>query len=332
MKLKKTKRFWWISGITFLLISLCIVYVLCNKNRFINHWSYFSETCQVVQYPDGRFRIYNNEFNEFTTEKLNWIAFAHPNDTMTVFSLKGKRGYLNLITGKFQIQPKYRHAWQFSEGLAAVDDNGKIGFIDSKGKTCIPFRFFSPHPFKSVADLLFKNGYCTMPGDSGKYGVIDKKGKWVIAPKYDYINNPVIGYRIVELNNKYGLLDNKLNLILPFEYNNIEIQRNGIRIAKNGEQKLVTFDTKTVIKPFVYDDVVDLQYGTGRYDSDGNEILKNTECFAYEIFTKWGLMSRDGKVLTKAIYDGIEGLNNHLFSCTIENYRITIDSKGNIVK
>lgn len=142
-----------------------------------NYWSYFSETCQVVRYPDGRLRLYNNEFNCFTTEKLNWIAYAHDSDTLTVFSLKGKRGYLNLVSGKIQIEPKYRHAWQFSEGLAAVDSAGMIGFIDRNERVMIPFKFRSPHPFKSVADLLFKDGSCTMMDTTGHYGLIDRGGK-----------------------------------------------------------------------------------------------------------------------------------------------------------
>jgi hypothetical protein len=332
LKIKNPKRFWWISGSLFLIVVIMLTWVMYNKNPFRSDWSYFSETCQVVQYPDGRLNIYNNEFNEFTTEKLNWIAFSHESDTLTVFSLKGKRGYLNLMSGKIQIKPTYRHAWQFSEDLAAVDDKGKIGFIDSKGITKIPFRFFSPHPFKSVADFLFKNGYCTMIGTSGKYGLIDKKGNWAIAAKYDFVNNPVIGYRIVKLARKYGLLDSRLKLILHVEYDWIEIQKDGFRIAKNGGQQLISFDTKSVLKPFVYDSIVSLQYGSGRNDSTGTEIMINTNCFAYNVFTKWGLMKRDGTVVTKAIYDGIEGLSNNLFSCTIENYKFTINENGKIIQ
>lgn len=332
MKLKNSKRIWWISGSLSFLILFFTCLILVYKNPFKTNWSYFSETCQVVQYPDGKLKIYNNEFNEFTTEKLNWIATAHENDTLTVFSLKGKRGYLNMANGNIQIKPIYRHAWQFSEGLAAVDKNGKIGFIDSQGKTQISFRFSSPHPFKSVADFLFKNGFCTMIDSSKKYGLIDKKGNWAISTKFDFINNPVLSYRIVKLNNKYGLLDSHLNLILPVEYSNIEIQKDGFRIAKNGEQKLVSFDTKTILKSFVYDRIVSIQYGSGQNDSTGNEIMINTDCFAYNIFTKWGLMNREGKVITKAVYDGIQGLNSNLFTCTIENYSITINSKGNEVK
>lgn len=325
LKIKNRKRFWWISGSIFVIIIL-LLSVIYIKNPFRSYWSYFSDTCRVVQYPDGRLRIYNNEFNGFTTEKLNWIAIAHESDSLTVFSLKGKRGYLNLVSGKIQIKPRYRHAWHFSEGLAAVDDKGKIGFIDSKGQTRIPFRFSSPHPFKSVADFLFKNGYCTMIDTSKKYGLIDRKGKWAVLPKYDFVNNPVLGYRIIELNRKHGLLDSRLNMILPVEYDWIEIQKDGFRIAKNGEQQLVAFDAKTVLKPFVYEMIKRVQYGSGQLDSNETEIMINTNCFAYNIFTKWGLMKSDGTVVTKAIYDEIEGLSNNLFSCTIENYKITFKS------
>ena len=39
-----------------------------------------------------------------------------------------KRGYFNMFTGKPVIEPKYDHAWIFSDGLASVDDGGWIKF------------------------------------------------------------------------------------------------------------------------------------------------------------------------------------------------------------
>ena len=117
--------------------------------------------------------------------------------------------------------------------------------------------------------------------------------------------------------------DKNLKMILPTIYDNIEIEKSGFKLAKYGNQQLVSYDLKTVIKPFVYDEIESLQYDSGRADSTGTEIMMNTECFAYCIFTKWGLMKRDGTIVTKAIYDEIAGLSNNLFSCTIESYKIT---------
>ena len=316
-----------------LLIVLFLTGAIRVYNPFHrNYWSYFSETCQVVQYRDGSLRLYNNEFNSFTTEKLDWIACAHVSDTLTVYSLKGKRGYLNLVSGKIQIKPKYRHAWQFSEGLAAVDSAGMIGFIDRNDKVMIPFKFRSPHPFRSVADLLFKDCSCTMMDTTGHYGLIDRGGNWVVSPVFSFVNNPVLGMRIVQKDWKYGLLDKQLKLILPCEYNNIVILKEGLKVFKDGEQKLISHDATRVLKPFVYDNMLQLQYDTGIVDKDGNPVMKNANCLAYEVFTDWGLMTLDGKVLTKAIYDKISGATKDLFSCEIEDYSVTINSKGQEIR
>lgn len=42
-----------------------------------------------------------------------------------------------MYNGEVVIEPKYSYAWIFSEGLASVDDNGWIKFIDSSGETVI---------------------------------------------------------------------------------------------------------------------------------------------------------------------------------------------------
>lgn len=118
---------------------------------------------------------------------------------------------------------------------------------------------------------------------------------------------------------------------MPVEYDSIVIQKEGFRVAKNGEQQLISFDAETVVKPFVYDRIVNIQYGSGQIDSNGTETMINTNRFAYKILSKWGLMNRDGTVVTKAIYDEIEGLSNNLFICTIENYKFTINAEGKAV-
>jgi hypothetical protein len=65
---------------------------------------------------------------------------------------------------------------------------------------------------------------------------------------------------------------------------------------------------------FVYNSIVQLQFNTGDVDKDGNSILKNANCLACGIYTDWGLMTLDGRVQTKAIYDKIEGVSKDLFS------------------
>lgn len=47
-----------------------------------------------------------------------------------------KIGYISK-DGSFKIEPQYKSAKSFSEGLAAVENGGKWGFIDTKGEWVI---------------------------------------------------------------------------------------------------------------------------------------------------------------------------------------------------
>ncbi|MBX9222493.1 WG repeat-containing protein, partial [Campylobacter coli] len=44
-------------------------------------------------------------------------------------------------SGKFVIEPKFDYVWSFGEGLAAVELNGKYGFIDKNGEFVIESKF-----------------------------------------------------------------------------------------------------------------------------------------------------------------------------------------------
>ncbi len=335
--MKKLSKFW--KAVILIIGLACmgvLIYVYFHNYfyyyRFEPRTVYLSENYIEKDYQNGRVKVISKETGKATTGKLDWISNSDQKDSLTVFSKDEKRGYLNKLTGKIFIPAIYNHAWVFSEGLACVVKNGKLGFINPKNEIIIPFKFIYSIEKDKHIDYVFRGGYCSAVDLTGKVGLINKKGDWVVTPGYDYINNPVLGYRILKLNNKFGLLDKSLKLILAVEYENIEIQKDGFRIAKNGEQQLVAFDAKKVLKSFVYDEITILQYGTGKTDSNGDEIMENTDCFAYNIFTKWGLMKRDGTVITKAIYDDIDGMSKDLFSCTIENYMFTINEKGENVK
>lgn len=334
--MKKINTFWKIILIL-ILVTFTGILILFGReiyNRKCRSYSSedLSAACSIEQYPDGKIKILNQLTGKLTTPKIDWIAKATDMDTLCVFSNKCRRGYLNKNTGEILIQPKYEHAWLFSEGMAAVVLNGKLGFINTKDEVVLPFTYYYKSGAENAIDFLFKDGLCTAIDSKGKHGIINKKGEWALSPVYDYINNPVIGYRIVKTNNKYGIIDNKLNLILPTEYDNITIQHDGFALLKNYEQQLVSFDTKTVIEPFVYDEIQNIQYNTGKTNSENTEILGNCKCIAYRMYDKWGIMNAEGKILTKAIYTAIGGLSEDLFTCKYNNVYVTINSKGEKVR
>lgn len=70
----------------------------------------------------------------------------------------------------------------FSEGLAAVNQNGKVGFIDHKGQFVIPPTF---GPAWIAMEHYFSEGLAAIE-IGGKLGYIDRTGKVVIAPQFDW--------------------------------------------------------------------------------------------------------------------------------------------------
>ena len=72
----------------------------------------------------------------------------------------------------------------FSEGLAAVEKDGRYGYIDTSGKTAIPFKYDFA--------IEFENGYASVSLD-GEDQVIDKTGKNVYINRDNYDGVSTIG-------------------------------------------------------------------------------------------------------------------------------------------
>lgn len=65
---------------------------------------------------------------------------------------------------------------RFSEDLAAVEVDGKWGYIDKQGRMAVPPQFETAE--------AFSEGLAAVEVD-GKYGFIDKSGEFVIKPRFD---------------------------------------------------------------------------------------------------------------------------------------------------
>ena len=66
-----------------------------------------------------------------------WIAKPMEGDSLVCFSDGSNRGYFHIRDGRVVVEPKYSHAWIFSDGLAAVEEKGRLKFINSEGQIVI---------------------------------------------------------------------------------------------------------------------------------------------------------------------------------------------------
>lgn len=95
-------------------------------------------------------------------------------------------------SGKLAIEPKFRAISYFSEGLAAVSEDGrKFGYSDKTGKIVIEQKFLS--------NAAFIDGLAVASEDIAKAGYIDKSGKYAIEPKFMSGSNFGDGFAIVQV-------------------------------------------------------------------------------------------------------------------------------------
>lgn len=258
----------------------------------------------AIKESDGNLTIKNTETGEVTAEKIkfDWTS-SSPNDSLGVFCSKGKRGYYNSYTGKIVVEAQYRRAWIFSEGLAAVQKNGYIGFINRKGETVIPFHF--PYHGNPLSEFVFKDGHCVVADTTGKCGVIDREGKWLIKPLYD----------------------------------NISIYEDHAIVSKAGIRMQVDYDGR-VLNAFVLDAIEALTYTEQeRFENREGEIeyiskTIKTGLFAYRVGGRWGLMDSNCNRLTEPLYSNIAAVDKNMFRATLlDRYsEVILNSRGIVMR
>lgn len=290
-------------------------------------------------FSNNQWRVYNHKIGDYTTDKINWLSEVSKEDSLAVYAIPNRRGYINVNTGHVVIDAQennYRMAWVFSEGLAAVMKDGKIGFINADNEVVIPFQFdYSEEIRKWDVGYLFHDGYCVMTNKEGLFGLIDTAGEWVVAPMYDEIWAPhASGYRVIVKNGKYGILDSICNVVYPAEYGYIDVLSDSFVLTKRGKKWQVDFEGN-IVQPFMYDSAIDLLCYPVAYGNDDVEFQHKLSDFVkYEVLNRYGILNRiTGKPITPAIYSEINMPSKNLFEVQDpESYNWhLIDTQGNVV-
>lgn len=147
-------------------------------------------------------------------DKMYWWAEAH--------KLGNKKEELNSDQKtEWVIAPQYdKVSKEFSEGLAAVEINGKVGFIDRHN------RFVIAPQFDPMDDMDgFHYGMAAVKKD-GKYGFIDKRGIFVFRPGFDKAENfddDLLA--VIKMGNKFGCIGICGDTVVPCDYLAKEIMK-----------------------------------------------------------------------------------------------------------
>lgn len=207
---------------------------------------------------------------------------SEPGDPLIAGKSNGTTGYVsvdgNTITGANNDGLGFENGRDFSEGLVAVQRDGKWGVIDQNGRIQIQMEFDAVGDFhEGVAwvrkgrkvMLANRQGILTETekdvyrmGDfheglawaqsisNGRYGYLDPTGNWVIAPQYLEAEDFCHGLAIVRESSGRGMINMQGKEVVKARYQKIFPFENGMAIVRHN-RKYGCIDSlgEVVVKP-----------------------------------------------------------------------------------
>lgn len=317
-------------------------------NEYCYADTYVNRGISFHNHDDGEGYVYNNRSRQVYLKHVAWIAKPLGNDSLVCFSDGRKRGYFSKNTGRVVIEPKYSHAWVFSDGLASVEEGGYIKFIDASGKVVLDKQI----PYIPTRDgYVFHGGYCMVDSDDGvRHGLMDKTGEIVLPQEYDAIR-PTNNFEFwcVEKGDEMAVLDKDMNIVVPMMEGTIYIYDGTINVTMP-DHTLRKYDLQgELINDFYICSVRMLEYEKEEIKYEAAEFgdIDNTRVEmapyhpkatarlrAYVAGDSYeGLMTADGHVVTMPLYKDIEAIDHDLYLCTSTDCdKVIVNGKGEIVK
>lgn len=315
----------------------------CRHSEYLGKNIYYHNT------NDGKSYVFNSQTQEKTLKRLLWIAKPSGKDSLVCFCDGKKRGFFNKNTGEVVIPAQYDHAWVFSEGLASVDENGSIKFIDPTGKTVIE-RVSSYRP--GMDGLFFHHGFCMVAHEEPELScLIDKRG-WPVLQEFDCIthSNNFELWKVCK-GKEQGVYDKDLNMIIPMTEASINLYDDEI-CMRMPDHTMRKYDLKgNLIHDFYIASVRDLEFEKPEIINRpptthvaSEEIVETIDenyrpkaiarQRAYSAGKYYeGLMTRDGRIITPPLYEDIEAIGTDLYLCTVSNNdKVVVNGRGEIVK
>ena len=322
-----------------------------NSSDYISSYNnqYLSRNLTYHEGYDFDGYVFNRD-GEKVIKDVRWIAKPLGDDSLVCYRAGKKRGYFNIFTGEITIKPQYSHAWIFSDGLAAVEEDGWIKFIDTTGKVVIDNHL----PYLSGKDgYVFHNGYCVVHNNKGdRLGLIDKRGDWAIKPEYFSVL-PVDSLWVVSNGKEKSVLSPRLETILPFTSPNVWVN-DGLIYASMEDHSVRTYSLQgELVEDFHISGTSQLLYETNEvyytfsknYNDEGNLVSETSDgdiatrqsvahCLRYQAAFDWyGLMTPEGLAVTPPLYREIYAIGPDLYLCKTDyQYGVILNGKGQKVK
>ena len=191
----------------------------------------FSDGVALIKTEKGSTYIDSSGKKTLTFNKLTTYIPSSYNEGLAIYGKYSTLDYLPLdmefqglygfmdLKGNILIQPTYQFAYSFCNGLAAVQQNDKWGFIDKKGSIIIPCKYDSVNNGFSIG---FYEGLAAVEINN-KWGFISEAGKLEIPFNFEQVSYFSEGLVAVKINNKWGFIDKNGNIIIKPIYKEASI-------------------------------------------------------------------------------------------------------------
>jgi hypothetical protein len=338
MKFKKGLLVFILWIVIFVLAGLTIGAIITHFS--VSDKDRFNSDITKLTYCDGSERLRSKITRDFIGPRADYIHDT--GDTLVKYMKNRKYGYINILTGKDAIpsvEYNFDYAWDFDDesGLAAVLEDGKIGFIRKDGSYQIPPQYPFNRSLSFDTECEFSNGFCIIPSEKKeKLGLIDTRNRLILPFIYEYIGNLEEGYRIIGKDGKYGLLDSVFTEKIRPVYNDMWINPQGVVVLDtlHHSQLLLRFDLTTIASAYVFDDISPIETPANSFDGEesGNTSGDKTGYSTFTIHEKKGVIWNDnGKVIIEAVWDDIEYFAKGIFKAELGEKYFLIDGEGKFI-
>lgn len=317
----------------------------CDANRYVFRDIYFHD------HGDGKGYVWNMHTGEKLLKHVAWTAAPEDIDSLVCFSDGEKRGYFSKLTGKVIVEPKYDRAWIFSDGMACVEENGYVKFIDGTGKVIIDIKM----TYNAIhGGYFFHNGYCIVPNaDCSLYGLMDKNGRMVLPQVYSdiHLDEENVDLWLAKKDDVSEIYDKDMNLVLMMTKGSVYITDGTINVVMP-DHTISKYDLNgELIDDFYVTEVRSLEYEKDEVlyhcvtqDANGDEYavpyvsayrpMAVARLRAYVAGEGYeGLMTADGHIVTMPLYDDIRAIGPDLYLCTISYYDgVIVNGNGEVVR
>ncbi|MFA4985244.1 MAG: WG repeat-containing protein [Candidatus Brocadiia bacterium] len=233
--------------------------------------------------------------------------------------------------------PEFTEAEEFRDGMAAVKENGRWGFIDLTGKIVVETDFDRVESFK--------NGFAAVK-INGKWGLVRKNGTYLAEPIYD--EEPLFagGKGVLTLAGKDGVIDGTGKIVVPFTYDGIFFgyehwQDRDIAFTRIRDKFGFVRADGAIISPPVFDEMGLFENGYACVKKDGAwNVIDRQGLPQYDIpldraqsSGDWVLVTKDGK---KGVFNTVTGAKSAIFYDDIDRrgdrpLTLTIGSKKQLM-